>query len=504
MERIQPRHSPTINRSVTFARGFILGGSSSINGLFYTRGSSSDWDRYAQLTGDSGWSWERLRNLTWLTRSENERWTRPADGHDITGQFDPSVHGLHGINSMSLAGHPQSINGRVIKAATELGGKFKFNQDMNGGSPLGLGWLQATIKGGTGSRSSAATSYLAPQYSNRPNLHILLDSRVRRILETNREFRTVEFQDLNGVIRHVAASKEVLLSAGTVGTPQILLLSGIGNKTELSALGISPLHDLPCVGRNLSDHPRLVSSWSVNGNETFDEINRNQTLSEELLESWKVTQKGPLVDTFVDHLIFARLNSNATIFNTIDGDPAAGIHSAHYELGVSNGMISPPPPGNFLTMTMRVVSPTSRGSVQLNTTNPLDSPLIDPAFLTTEFDIFTFREAVKDAFRFLSAPAWKGYVVAPTGDLAKATNDELLEQYIRNNSATSAHLVGTASMTSRAADYGVVDPDLKLKGLKGLRIVDASVLPFVPSAHTQAAVYVVAERASDMIKEEWE
>jgi len=500
-------------RAIAYGRGFILGGSSSVNGLFYTRGSEDDFNRLADVTGDSGWSWDNVQ--TYFHR--NERWTPPADHHNTTGEYDPSIHSLTGINAVSLAGFPQSINENIIQASNELGGEFQFNLDMNSGTPLGLGWLQATIDGGN--RSSAATSYLGPEFINRPNLHVLVNTRVTRILQSSPSssdgspiLTTVEYAfSPDGPRYQVTASKELLLSAGAIGTPQILMNSGIGNSSFLTSMGIPVLMDLPSVGQNFTDHPRLVNNWAVTGNNTFDAIYRNSTLSNDLEEVWNERGKGPLVDTFVSHLLFARLNNS--VLDQFSADPAAGNHTAHYELGFSNGDISVAPTGHFIGITTRVVTPESRGSVLLNTTDPFTAPLINPELLSTDFDIVTMREAVKTAVKFLNAPVWTGYVVGnpdvpypginTTSSDSDMDIDEQLDAYIRNNTGTSAHAVGTAAMSLPDSGYGVVEPNFTVKGVRGLRVIDASIFPFVPSGHTQAPTYVVAERASEMIKEFW-
>ncbi|KAH0584161.1 Choline dehydrogenase [Termitomyces sp. J132] len=482
-------------RSIPFARGHVLGGSTSINGMFYTRGSSEDFNRYAEVTRDPGWSWTSIQPYI----RKNEKFIAPADHHNTTGQFEPSIHGFHGNNLVSLPGFPQAIDSRVIQT-TRDSEEFSFNQDMNSGNLLGLGWSQATIGGG--SRSSSATAYLNAEFSARKNLHILVNTRVTRVLSSpcDGTFRTVEFVQSQGLDWVVSARKELILSAGTIGSPQILMNSGIGARNELEELGIPTLHDLPAVGKNLTDHPRLASNWVVHGHKTYDLINQNSSFSDRLLQFWSSTKKGPLVDTFASQLFFARLPSS----KLINEDPASGSSSPHYELGFSNGFVGETPPvGNFIGITTRVVSPTSRGSVKLQSSNPLDSPLIDPGFLQTEFDILTMREAVKSAMRFLEAPAWKDYVLHPFGALANAINDSLLDSYIRNSTGTSSHCTGTNGMSAKDSTYGVVDPDFRIKGLSGIRIVDASVLPFVPSAHTQAPVYIFAERAADLIKEAW-
>ncbi|KAJ3761616.1 hypothetical protein EV360DRAFT_92923 [Lentinula raphanica] len=460
-------------REIPYPRGFILGGSSSVNGMFYTRGSADDYNRLANVTGDSGWSWENMQTYF----RHNEKWTPPADHHNTTGQYDPSIHSLEGINSVSLAGFPQSINEDIVRTSSELGGIFQYNLDMNSGNPLGLG-----------NRSSAATSYLGPEYINRPNLHVLINTRVSKILQDSSltgdslpRLATVEFaQDPDGPRYQVTASKEILLSAGTIGTPQILFNSGIGNATYLSSLGITPLVNLPSVGQNFTDHPRLVNNWPVNGTRTFDDIYRNTSLSTELHRIWSQYGQGPLVDTFVSHLLFARLNDS--VLDRFGVDPAAGAHTAHYELGFSNGDIGVASSGHYIGIITRVVTPLSRGTILLNSTDPFTAPLINPKLLFDDFDLTAMREAVKTSIKFLGAPIWTEYVL---GDPATAfiqstsgmqnVDDEVLDAYIRNNTGTSAHAVGTAAMTSSDSSFGVVDPDFKVKGVEGLRIIDASI-----------------------------
>ncbi|KAF8894423.1 pyranose dehydrogenase [Infundibulicybe gibba] len=494
------------NRIVTFPRGRVLGGSTTINGMFYTRGSADDWNRYASVAHDSAWSWERIQHFI----QKNEKWIPPADQHNTTGQFNPAFHSSSGINSVSLPGFAQATDGRILQTTEDLKAEFPFNLDMNSGKPLGLGWLQATIN--DGNRSSSATSYLGSQFINRPNLHVLLHSQVTRLLPSANSkkgrlsFSTVEVSPTNGdSIFHLRAKKEILLSAGTVGTPHILLNSGIGDAKELTHIGIKPILNLSDVGKNLQDHPRLVSNWFAKpSNSTSDIINRDSGVLNERLRQWNDTRTGPLVDTYVSHLAFLRLPENTTIFRQIP-DPAAGKFTAHYELGFTNGFVGAtvPPEGEYFGITTRVVSPTSRGTIRLNTTHPLDPPLIDPAFLTTDFDILAMREALKSAQRFLAGPAWKGYIMEPFGELANATDEARMDQYIRDQSGTSAHPVGTAQMSARGAKNGVVDPDFRVKGADGLRIIDASVLPFVPSGHTQTPVYILAEMASELIKKSW-
>ncbi|KAJ7201522.1 aryl-alcohol-oxidase from pleurotus Eryingii [Mycena rebaudengoi] len=494
---------PGLNgRSIDYPRGHMLGGSTSVNYMAYTRGSSEEWDRYAKLSGDPGWSWAGIQKYI----RKNERLTPPADHHNTAGQFNPAVHstsGITGINSVSLPGFRHAFDTRIIQTTTEKPSQFPFNLDMNSGRHLGLGWIQSTINGGQ--RSSAATSYLGPSFMSRPNLHVLINSHVTRLIKTGVDhgkpaFRGVEFaQTENGPRTTVSASKEVILSAGAIGTPQILLLSGIGGVKDLSALGIKTIVNNPSVGRNLTDHPLLTNLWYVNSTTTFDELSRNATVAGQELANWQATQTGLLVDSPIAHLVWSRVPQGSFSIK----DPAAGPNTAHYELIFANGWVRLEPipaTGNFITVVTAVTAPSSVGALTLKSANPFDQPNIDPNLLGSDFDLFAMKTAVHAAQNFVKAKAWDGFVIREFEDLAAATDDTKLTQYIKNKSGTIFHPVGTASMSPKGAKFGVVDPDLVAKGIAGLRIVDASILPIVPSAHTQVPVYIVAERAADLIK----
>ncbi|KAK7473197.1 hypothetical protein VKT23_001295 [Stygiomarasmius scandens] len=453
--------------------------------MVYTRGSSDDYDRWARITGDDGWSWNELQ--TYIRK--NERFVEPADHHNTTGQFNPAVHGFGGMTLVSLAGFPSPIDSRVIGTAREQGTEFPFSLDYNSGNQLGVGWAQSTI--GYGMRSSSSAAYLGPEFSKRNNLHVLLNTRVTRVLPmTSTEpltIRNVELtQDVGKTLHVFTARKEVILSAGTIMSPTILLNSGIGDAHMLSSHGIKVVHHLPSVGQNLTNQPILRSQFLVNSTRTLDTVSRNATLQNELLQRWNETKTGPFVDPQNLFLVWLRLPDNSTIFERFS-DPAAGPNTAHIELLFSNGALSHSPPA-------------TGGSVSLNSSNPLDYPLIDFNLLQSDYDLFTLREAYRAAVRFISTPSWAGYILGlPTN----ATTDEELNAYIGTNAGHENHPVGTASMSPKGASWGVVDPDLKVKGVDGLRVVDASVFPRIPSAHTQAPTYIVAERASDLIKKDW-
>ncbi|KAK0460578.1 alcohol oxidase, partial [Desarmillaria tabescens] len=462
---------PGLNgRSVPFPRGFGLGGSSAVNYMFYTRGSSQDYDRYAQISGDPGWGWEALQPYI----QKNERFVPSSDHHNTTGQFNPAVHGFNGINSVSLPGVQRATDSRVIQTTSELLDDYPFNLDYNSGYQLGIGWTQYTI--GNGTRSSSQTSYLGPMYIGRPNLHVLTHA-----------------YDAGATMHTLvpAGLKELILSAGSVGTPHILLHSGIGDKTELKAIGITPTLHLPDVGKNLTDHTVLTISFFVNDTDTIENIYfRNATFQAEALAEWRANRTGFLSTGISNQVGFLRVPEEAGI---LDGDPCAGNETAHYEFIFGNGiLLDPPPPGNFFSIGIADICPLSRGNITVNSTNPMDPPLINPNYFSHAQDLAIMQYAAESAKKFVTAAVWDGYILGVTANTTE--ND------IRNGASSVFHPVGTASMSPAGANWGVVNPDLKLKGAKGVRIVDASILPLIPAAHTQVPVYLIAERAADLIK----
>ncbi|KAF7304258.1 Aryl-alcohol oxidase [Mycena chlorophos] len=481
----------------------MLGGCSAHNVMLYTRASAEDWDRYAALTGDEGWSWDKV--LPYFLKSE--RWTAPADHHNTTGQYNASLHSERGEIGVSLSGYAWPVGPHVIQATAEVPG-FEFNLDYNSGYPLGVGWAQMTI--GTGVRSTSANGYLFP-YEHRANLHVLLHAQVTRLVDASTDgaggevvFGGVEFVAA-GTTAVVKARKETILFGGTVGTPTVLMHSGVGDAAALQALGIPVVLDLPSVGQNVSDHPYVSLSWTVNSTQTADNLN-NITVLDAALAQWNDSHAGPASTTATVNVGWVRLDEDDPIFENFT-DPAAGPKSPNIEFTFLAGSVNVGStstlPGHHMGMSAALVTPLSRGSITLNSSNALEPPLIDPNFLASPFDLYGIRAGIRRAQQFAAASVLSDYVIAPTVNFSALTESEL-EQYIRNNTRSFAHLVGSSGMTARDAGYGVVDPDLRVKGTKGLRVIDASILPIVPSAHTQAATYVIGERGADLLKADWE
>ncbi|KAH8987304.1 aryl-alcohol-oxidase from pleurotus Eryingii [Lactarius akahatsu] len=469
-------------RSIGYPRGRTLGGSSSVNYMVWTRGPASDFNRLAHETGDHGWSWKSLRRI--LTGVETL--VPPPDGHDTTGEIDPSIHGSNGPVKISL--HDKTaLDSRIFKATSQLA-EFPFNKDMNSGNPLGFGWTQFSI--GDGQRSSATASYLTPVLC-RPNLDVLVNTLATKVVQTGT-------QDGLPIFRGVEIAQSCLWHA---------LLSycyegGIGDSAELSRFNIRTIVDLPDVGKNMQDHVLLLNPFWVNSSSTGDDIGRDSRRSKDGLAQWEASHTGPFAASVGGNIGWLRLPKHSPIFKQVR-DPSSGPHAPHIELLTVNQFFSavqpPPATGHFMSIGTILLTPTSRGSITLASANPFDSPNIDPALLNSDFDIFTMREAVKAALRFVAAPAFKDYVIGPFGDLAEAKTDADIEAYVRSQSSNVFHPACTAYMSRKGSAHGVVDPDFSVKKTIGLRIVDGSVLPHVPAAHPQAIIFIIAERAAELI-----
>ncbi|TFK20469.1 aryl-alcohol oxidase [Coprinopsis marcescibilis] len=483
-------------RSIDFQRGHVLGGGSSVNGMAYTRGAADDYNRWARLTGDDGWRWNNL----WKYIRKNERFTTAPNSRNVTGEFNPEFHGYSGTLQVSVQGAPHTLLDRLALESVQAQNEFSFNRDYNSGRPIGLGFLQTTI--GNGERSSAATGYLNASVRARPNLTILLNTFVTRVLSAGRESKTNRINSIEignraerRILRTITANNEVILSAGVLGSPQILLNSGIGDTRELNALGIRTIHNLPDVGRNFADHVNLAVTYLPTANATppIDPVSA--------MQQWTTSRSGPFIGQVfnANHLLLARIPSNSSVWNGRQ-DPSSGSYTPHIE----HIPMELAYPGLSMIGGLAVLlQPTSVGSVKLRSKSPFDEIILQPGYLQSQLDLDVLAEGIRLVKRFTSTPGWANVLGAPTYPDPDVLPRNEWVVAVRQQASAGLHGVGTASMSPRSSRDGVVTPDLKVKGLEGLRVVDASVIPKPSSGHTQVPVYILAERAAELIAEDW-
>jgi choline dehydrogenase-like flavoprotein len=332
-----------------------------IDHYLYTHASQDDYNHYAKLTGDDGWNWKNIQKYI----KKTEKFVAPADGHNTTSQYKVGEPSTTGIVPVSLPGYPTPLDQRALDTTKQFASEFPYNPDMNTGNPLGLGWAQSTIGGGE--RMNSAGTYLAPKYLSRPNLSVLLNTHVTKLVKTGTKngvpsFHGVQFKSSSGnVVLH--ATKEIVISAGSIGTPHLLMLSGIGDSKDLSAAGVKPLVNLPSVGKNMTDHVLLGMVYSVNSTQTFDDVLRNKDLLAQNQAEWNSNKTGQLTAPIANQLGWFRLPENSSIFEKVH-DPTVGPASAHWELILVNLFFGPiPATGNYLTVVANLISPTSRNEL---------------------------------------------------------------------------------------------------------------------------------------------
>jgi choline dehydrogenase len=418
-------------------RGRVLGGSSSINGMIHLRGHRSSYDRWEAM-GANGWNYRAL--LPFLRRSET------AVGRD------PQVRGGDGPMLIDAPDGADPLSRAWFEATLEAG--HPMIEDGNGTVTEGASWTDRNIVDGR--RQSAADAYLGPVI-DRPNLTIVTDAHVSRLVFDGYRCRGVEYI-ADGVLHRVEVEREIVLSAGTVGSPQLLMLSGIGPVAHLHAVGIDVLADVPGVGQNLHDH---LMCWLT----------------------YAAADPLPII-TAVPHVL---LRSGAA------DEPDLQIGFAPIVFG-PRWTIRPDAGFSVMFSLMR---PFSRGSVRLTGTSPADPLLIDPAYFADELDLDRMVVGLRRAREIANAKAltpWRAHPLEPVFDTA---DDDACRAYIRASAGSYFHPVGTCRIGS--GEHAVVDPALRVKGVEGLRIADASVIPSIPSANTNATVLAIAERAAAMM-----
>jgi choline dehydrogenase len=437
------------NRILNWPRGKTVGGSSSLNAMIYVRGNASDYDHWANELGCDGWSYDDV--LPYFKKSEN--YSRGPSFY----------HGGDGPLHVTADFTPHPVTKAIVDAAIESG--IPFNDDSNGETQEGVSYTDLNTK--DGKRHSTAVAFLRPAL-NRPNLSLITNSRVHKVNITNGVATGVVYRQ-EGVIKAVKAKKEVIVCGGAIESPRILMLSGIGPKSELEKLGIDVVVDSPGVGENLHDH----------------------NLSPVIYEGKK--ELPPPSDMSIQVLHAHMFAKTQPALPGADMQPLF-FHVPYYAPGQDSSV------QNAFSLVAAGVRPTSRGRITLNSSNPDDKMNIDPNVLATHYDVDTLVTSIKQMRNIANQPAlkeWRGREIYPGEDVK---TDEQIAEYVRSSVVSYHHQNGTCKMG--VDGLAVVTPRLKVRGIKGLRVVDASIFPFVMAGNTNAPVIMAVEKGADMIKED--
>jgi len=451
------------DRELYWPRGKTLGGSSSMNAMIYARGQPADYDHWAEL-GNDGWAYEDV--LGYFKRAE----------HNERGPSE--YHGTGGPRNVADLQSPNELTEAFVEAGQAVG--LAHNEDFNAGDQSGVGFYQVTQK--DGERHSAADAYLKPVL-DRPNLTAITGAQVTGVRFDGREAVGVEYvPDESGTPETVGTSEEVILSAGAINSPQLLMLSGIGPAQHLDAHDIPVVHDLPGVGRNLQDHLQTKVNYASEKPVTLEGADSLWNLLKYL-----VLKRGPLTSNVAEAGGFASVSGD-------DDRPDVQLHFGP-SYSVNHGFDNPDGHGFWLgALCMR---PESRGRITLQSADPFDDPAIDPQYLTEGADLEILLEGVKlirDILQAAPFDDYRGRLVSPDGELE---SDEQLLEHIRETAETLYHPVGSCKMG--ADDMAVVDDRLAVHGVDRLRVVDASIMPTITSGNTDAPTTMIAEKAADDI-----
>ena len=455
------------NRVLFLPRGKVIGGSSAINGMVYFRGDQSDYDQWAQL-GNPGWNFADC--LPFFVRSEGHK-SGPREGHGSDGPLKTLRHGVH---------HP--LSKAFVAAALELG--LPWNDDLNHGSQHGVGETDSTMLGNR--RWSAADAYLHPARS-RPNLKVITGAHVLRVEFAKGKARGVKYV-VDGKIESFAATCEVILSGGAINSPQLLQLSGVGDPDHLRPLGISVTHDLKGVGYNLQDHPAMtVKQFCTQPITLLSQTGRVTSALQ--VARYFLTGGGPaayhggeaqmLVKTRPDIIAPDLQYFMTNILYTNNGRNIIDKH------------------GFMAYFTLQ--RPGSRGRVKIRSADPAAAPAIDLNYLDDANDIATIREGIRISRQLFAQPAFNPYRGEEYQPGAAAQSDADLDAYIRREITSNYHLSGTCKMGSDT--MAVVDHTLRVRGLDGLRVIDASIMPRIVSGNTNAPTMMIAEKGAEMVVE---
>jgi len=450
-------------------RGRVLGGSSSINAMIYLRGQREDYEHWASL-GNPGWGWD-----------------------DVLPAFRRAEHNERGADAWHATGGPLNVadlrcpsrHGRAFEQAAQQAG-LPYNADFNGAAQDGVGPYQVTHR--DGERLSAAKAYLSPHVGRRANLQIKTDVLATRVLVEAGRATGVEFRQ-SGALQTLRARREVLLCAGALQSPQLLMLSGIGDGTALQRLGIPTVHHLPGVGRHLHDHVDVVQV--VDAPHLKDLFGLSPAGAWRALQGvlhWRRDRSGMLTTNFAEAGAFLRSGSDA----------ATPDLQLHFVIGKLIDHGRKPVWGHGYSCHVCLLRPRSRGTVGLQGPDPALPPLIDPAFFADPDDLRRMVSGFRQMRGILQQPALAALGGRELQASAAAQTDAQIERFLRDRADTIYHPVGSCRMGPGPDD--VVDARLRVRGVPGLRVVDASIMPRIVSGNTNAPTVMIAERAADFIR----
>ena len=457
------------DRVFRYTQAKVLGGGSSINAQIYTRGNARDYDSWEREEGCSGWSYREV--LPYFKRAENNE------------RYANDYHGYGGPLGVSNPISPLPICEAYFRAAQEMG--IPFNPDFNGASQEGVGYYQLTQKNAR--RSSASVAYLWP-IRDRKNLTVRSSAMVTRVVVENGRAIGVEIVDRPGASPEILrAEAEVIVSCGAIGSPKLLMQSGIGPADHLKSVGVEVVHDLPGVGSNMQDHVDLFVIAECKGDFTYDSYARPH----------KTVWAG------IQYLLLSKGPAASSLFETGGfwyADPTAPSPDIQFHLGLGSGIEAGVEKLRHagVTLNSAFLRPRSRGTVRLKSANPADMPLIDPNYWADPYDRQMSIKGLRIARDILRQDALKSYVereVLPGPGLA---SDDELADYACRSAKTDHHPAGTCKMG--VDEMAVVTPELKLRGIDRLRVCDASVMPRVPSSNTNAPTIMVGEKGADIIR----
>jgi choline dehydrogenase/4-pyridoxate dehydrogenase len=460
-------------RSVECARGKVVGGSSSTNAMAHVRGHAGDYDRWARDYGLTDWSY--AHSLPYFRKSES--WEGGAS----------ATRGGDGPISVQRCRYEDSLIPAYLAAAKSAG--YPSTEDYNDGNADGFSRLQMTIR--RGRRCSAAAGYLRPALV-RPNLTVRVNALTTRVLIENGRAVGVQYVR-NGQSREVRAAREVILAGGVINSPQLLMLSGIGAPEQLRAHGIDVRVELPGVGQNLQDHVSAIVMYHRRGSGPFHRAMRYDRIATSLVQAYTFG-RGFAADVPGGVTAFLRSEPDAVLPDIQLLLTAAPLGAWPYLAPFKK-----PFPDGFAARTV-LVHPESRGYVSLASANPAAAPRIFQNFLATDHDWRVLRQSLRIVREIAAQPAMAPFIGKEIAPGPACTSDGELDAFIRRSAITVHHPAGTCRMGIESDDRAVVDPQLRVRGVDGLRVVDASVMPDLPGGNINASVMMIAERAADLIR----